>query len=178
VPPVKSDDNDKTWPAPSQTDFGLKVDLVAPAAKKDAAGVVRLSAGSSMTLHLTAEKDCRVVVWWIDPDGGVMRLFPNEHDQNDRLTAGKERTVPGNDAYTLDLNPTEGTGAERLRILATTGEPPSFPPGAKNGRFTVYAGEERDRLIATLRGVVIKKKTSPAPAGLVSEAEIRFRVSK
>ncbi len=171
-------DGDKTWAAPSRADFGLKVDVSAPAARKDTDGVIRMSAGSPMTIHLKADKDCRVKVLVIDPTGSTTQLFPNDDDPDDRLVAGKERTVPGNDKYILETNATEGTGLERLRVFATTGEMPSFPPGAKVGRFSVFAGADGDRVASTIRGVTIKKAAAPGPAGEIAEAEIRFHVQK
>jgi serine/threonine protein kinase len=176
---VPKNDGDKlVWPAVSRSDFGLKVDLVAPAAKKDADGTLRFTAGTPMTIHLTAEKDCRVSVWFLDPSGHATRLFPNDDDPDDRLMAGKERTVPGNKKYTLQTTVTEGMGLDRLRVIATTGEPPAFPQGAKLGRFSVFAGADGERLVSAVRGVVIKKATPEKPAGAVAEAELRFRVTK
>ena len=178
VTPGTNDGDKFAWPAASRADFGLKVDLVAPAAKQDA-GVIRLTAGSSMTIHLTATQDCRVSVWLLEPDGGVTRLFPNDYETDDRLIAGKERVVPGNDRYEFGTTPTEGTGLDRIRVIATTGEQPSFPAGVKKEQYTVYATDShREQLASTVRGVVIKKAGAPGPTGLVTEAEIRFRVQK
>ncbi len=174
--PTPANVGDKlVWPAPTRADFGLKVELVAPASKTDADGTVRMTAGVPMTVHLTAARDCRVSVWALDPNGNELRLFPNDDEQDDRLTAGKERVVPGNAAYEFVTTVTEGGGVDRLRVIATTGEPIKFPPGAKNGRYTVYSTDaDRERLASTVRGVVIKKAGAGAPAA-VAEAELRFR---
>jgi serine/threonine protein kinase len=181
APPVNDADK-HVWPDATRADFGLKVELVAPTARKDGEGFIRMTAGSTMSVRLKAEKNCRVAVWVLDPSGHPTRLFPNDDDPDDRLTAGKERVVPGNDRYVLETTVTEGTGLERLRVIATTGEPPAYPSGTKVGRFTVYTGPERERLASTIRGVVIKKSTPGAPAGAevaeVAEVELRFRVSK
>jgi serine/threonine protein kinase len=167
------------FPAVNHADFGLKVDLVAAAAKKDGEGIIRLTAGTPMTIHLTAQRDCRVYVWVLDSAGHVReRLFPNDDDQDNRLTPGKERVVPGNDGYVLETTATEGPGVERLRVLATTGEAPAFPAGTKLGRFSVYSGQDGEQLASAVRGVVIKKVTPGAPPAAVAEAELRFRVSK
>jgi serine/threonine protein kinase len=187
VPPRKNPDatapvNDEekhAWPDAGRADFGLKVELVAPTAKKDGEGLIHMSARSTMSIHLKAAKDCRVSVWVLDPAGHATRLFPNDDDPDDRLTAGQERAVPGNDKYTLETTPTEGAGVERLRVIATTGDPPAFPPGTKVGRFTVYTGQASMRLASTIRGVVIKKAAPSAPADAeIAEVELRFRVSK
>jgi serine/threonine protein kinase len=176
-PPTKEGDK-HAWPAASRADFGLKVELVAPTARKDGEGLIQMTARSTMSVHLKAEKDCRVSVWVLDPSGHPTRLFPNDDDPDDRLTAGKERVVPGNDKYVLETTATEGAGVERLRVIATTGEPPAYPAGTKVGRFTVYAGPEGERLASSIRGVVLKKATPGAPSGAVAEVELRFRVSK
>jgi hypothetical protein len=178
--PNPTPDDKFAWPAPARADFGLKVELTAPAARKDADGKILMTAGTPMTINLRADKDCRVSVWFLDPSGHPAKLFPNDDDPDDRLIAGKERVIPGNNAYILETTPTEGAGTDRLRVIATTGEQPAFPAGAKSGRFTFYNGDtERERLASTIRGVVIKKTAGePAPAGEVSEAELPFRVQK
>jgi eukaryotic-like serine/threonine-protein kinase len=179
-PAPPPDTKDKhAWPAPARADFGLKVDLVAPAAKKDADGTIRMTAGTPMSVHLRADKDCRVSVWFLDPAGHATRLFPNDDEPDDRLVAGKERVIPGNNKYTLETTVTEGAGLDRLRVIATTGEPPAFPGGTKVGRFSVFSGEDGERVVSIVRGVVLKKTGTPAPGTPdVSEAELKFRVQK
>jgi hypothetical protein len=108
-----------------------------------------------MTVHLTAQKDCRVYVWVLDNEGRVReQLFPNDDDQDNHLTAGKERVVPGNNGYVLETEATKGPGVERLRVLATTGDAPVFPAGTKVGRFSVYSGQDSERLASAVRGIV------------------------
>ncbi len=166
------------WPAPARAEFGLQVEIVAPAAKKGADGTIQLAEGTSMEIHLKADKDCRASVWVLDPAGDYMRLFPNDDEPDDRLSANQMRVVPGNAKYTLDATPTKGAGAERLRVIATTGSRPVFPEGMKSGRFTVYSAQpDREKLASTVRGIVIKKTdASASTTELVSEAELLFRV--
>ncbi|AWM37228.1 Serine/threonine-protein kinase PrkC [Gemmata obscuriglobus] len=168
------------WPGIARSDFELKVDLSAPAAKKAADGSLQLVPGTPMKLHLKAAADCRVSVWVLEPGGQVTRLFPNDNELDDRLTAGTERVVPGNASYVLESLPTDGQGHERLRVIATTGDQPAFPPGAKSGRFTTYSTpQDRAALVSTVRGVVVKKAgAAPTSPGAVSEAELLFRVQK
>ncbi len=169
-----------TFPPPTRADFGLRVELTAPAARKAPGAVVHLSPGAPMQIHLRADRDCRAVVWAIDPAGHATKLFPNDDDPDDRLTAGVERILPGNQGYILEATTTEGDGAERLRVVATTGEPPAYPPGAKSGRYSFYSSEQdREKLASAVRGVSIKKvSTGGEPAGAVAEAELLFRVQK
>jgi hypothetical protein len=168
------------WPPPKHADFALKVALVAPAARKDQGGMIRLTAGTPLEVHLTADRDCRVSVWWIAPSGQEMRLFPNEYEEDDRLKAGVARVVPGKATYEIDTTPTEGAGVERLRVFATTGERPAFPPGVKKQQYAVYATpSEREQLASTVRGLVLKKTdASASPVGAMSEVEVLFRVTK
>jgi hypothetical protein len=170
---------DPVIPPPARSDFGLSVQLVAAAAQKDAAGVIRMTAGVPMRLHLKAEKDCRAAVWVIDPAGEATRIFPNDNEPDDRLVAGRERVIPGNNDYVLDATLTAGDGAERLRVLASTGELPPYPVGAKAGHFTVVSSEaDRAQLASTLRGVAVKRVNPADPASAVAEAELRFRVGR
>ncbi len=167
------------WPAPSRADFGLKVDPVAAGAKKDADGKMLFLAGTNLQLHLTAERDCRVSVWLLDPSGIEERLFPNEYEPDDRLIAGQSRVVPGKTGGKLELSPTVGAGIERIRVIATTGDAPTFPTGTKKEQFTVYATDaDRERLASTVRGVVLKKPDEPNAPTTVAEADLRFRVQK
>src|SRR5205807_171328 len=83
-----------------------------------------------------------------------------------------------NDGYTLETTVTEGVGVDRLRVIATIGEPPAFPPGTKVGRFSVFTGPDGEHLASIVRGVVIKKSLPDKQHTLVAEAELRFRVSK
>jgi hypothetical protein len=167
------------WPPPTANSFGLKVSLDAPG-KRDKDGKILLHDGSSLSIRLTAEKDCRVTVWLLEAGGRETKLFPNEKERDDRLFAGQERVIPGNDTYELRATPTEGEGADRIRVVATTGEPLPYPPGTKNGDFTFYANEaERERLASTMRGIAMVNKTNTVRSpGLLSERELQFRVSK
>lgn len=170
---------DPVVPPPARADFGLTVELVAAAAQKDTTGVIRMTAGVPMRLHLKAAKDCRAAVWVIDPAGEVTRIFPNDNEPDDHLVAGRERVIPGNDAYVLDTTLTVGDGAERLRVLASTGDLPPYPVGVKAGRFTVVSSEaDRRELASTLRGVAVKRVNPSDPGSAVSEAELRFRVGR
>jgi serine/threonine protein kinase len=180
--PVSVDRSDKfAWPPPASHDFGLRAELDAPG-KRDHEGKVTLPARVAMSLRVTAERDCRVSVWLLEPNGHVLKLFPNDDDTDDHFAAGQERVIPGNGAYTMDTSPTAGEGADRIRVIATTGEPPALPPGTKSDRYTFYGSEpERVELASAIRGVVLKKANSAAAApapGAVSERELQFRVSK
>jgi hypothetical protein len=170
------------WPAPGRADFQVKAELRAPGASKAADGSVRLTAGTPMQIHLTAERDCRVSVWVLDPAGQATRIFPNDDDTDDRLIANRERVLPRAGVYELEAAATVGEGLERLRVIATTGEQPPFPPGAKAGRFAAYSTDaQREQLASTVRGIVVKKPRAgdpPAQTGAVAEAEIPFRVPK
>jgi serine/threonine protein kinase len=196
-----SDADQFAWPAPTADDFGLKVELDAPgkreadfgsgrfgtpvesdpSGKRKAGGKLLIPAGAAMSLRVTAGRDCRFTVWLLEPNGEVLKLFPNDDDADDRLTAGQERVIPGNNAYKMEATPTEGEGADRIRVIATTGEPPAYPPGTKNSRYAFYgSGPEREQLASAVRGVVLKKAGAAAAAspGAVSERELQFRVSK
>lgn len=188
VPPKVDVVSDKfAWPAAKRADFGLKVDLFAPAVEKETDGTIRMIAGRKMTIRLKADRDCHVSVWSVDPAGVAVRLFPNDDDPDDRLKAGVERVVPNKD-YTMETTPTKGAirlfgmwvRSERLRVIATIGAQPAFPPGVKNKQFTFYASDpDREKLASAVRGVVIKKANGSEPVpSAVSEVELRFRVQK
>ena len=186
-PPTVADANpvtppapDATFPAPTRKDFGLKVDVTAPASRPGPNGSVILVPETPMTVRVRADRDCRVVIWSIDPAGHIMRVFPNEYESDDRLAAGQERTFPPGDRYEIATIPTDGPGTERLRVVAMTGEMMSFPLGVKNGQFTFYTSElDRQKLASAVRGVVVRKKgAGDGNTGDVAEAELLYRVQK
>jgi serine/threonine protein kinase len=174
-PPLPKDADKFAWPAPTRADFGLKVAIAAPAAKKDADGTVLLTAGTLMEVLVTAEKDCRVWVWVLEEGGKEVQLFPNEYEGDNRLSAGQTRVLPGKNRGEFKTTPTEGT-ADRLRVIATTGDQPPFPKGVPVKQFAVFATPaDRERLASTVRGVVLKKPDS-ADAPSVADVELPFRV--
>ena len=166
------------WPPPSRADFGLKSVLIAPVGKSDIDGLQLFPNKTELEVHVTADRDCRVAVWVRDATGDLM-LFPNDSETDDRLFAGKTRVIPGKGGRAFEASPTIGD-VDRLRILATTGDKPVFPEGAKASEYTVYSKpDERERLASTIRGIVLKKAGSGGKEdGQVSEVEIRFRVQK
>jgi serine/threonine protein kinase len=175
VPPPDAAGGDKlAWPAPARGDFGLKFELAAVGAPKGADEVIPVAVGTPVILRVTAEKECRVRIWLIEPNGHTMQVFPNEYDTDDHLKAGQTRVI-GETRSALLASATTGA-FDRLRVIATTGEPPAYPPGAKVNQYTVYATDaDRERLASTVRGLVIKKAGTPGAPGAVAEAELRFR---
>ena len=172
-------DADTVWPAVVETDFKLKVELVVPGIK-DAKGVLQLANKSVLSVRLKAEKACDAAVYWIDPKGDVVQLFPNRFDRDGRLKAGEERTVPpAGKEYELETTPTEGDGVERLRVVAVTGAMPASPAGENAGPYTVYRSEAaRKAVVRSVRGVLVREKPGvvPADAVKVAHTELRFRV--
>ncbi len=173
-PPVANDGDKLVWPAPAHADFGLKVELAVVGTTPGADGVIPVTAGTPLVLHLTAEKDCRVAVWLVEPNGNVLQVLPNEYEADDRLKAGQKRVV-GTATSVLEASVTAGA-FDRLFVRAVTGDAPTYPAGVKMNQYSVYATPaDRDRLVSAVRGVVIKKAgTAGAPAA-VAEAELRFR---
>jgi hypothetical protein len=173
LPPVEKPGDKVAWPAPSHRDFGLKFELAAVGPGKALDGVIPVTAGTDLVLHLTAEKDCRVAVWLIEPTGNILQVLPNEFDPDDTLKAGEKRVV-GSERSRLEASVTGGA-YDRLFVRAVVGDAPKYPPGVKSNQYTVYTTPlDRERLVATVRGIVIKKAGGGGPTE-VSEAELRFR---
>lgn len=109
-------------------------------------------------------------------------MFPNDSDTDDRLVAGRERVVPSLNGDAIVTTPTQGDGLERIYVVATTGAQPVFPPGTKKGQFTFYSNDaDREKLVSTVRGLVLQKKKAGEPLpgdGEVSDRERLFRVQK
>ena len=171
--PVANDGDKFVWPAPAHADFGLKFELAVVGKTPGADGVIPVAAGTPLLLHLTAEKDCRVAVWVIEPTGDFLQLLPNEHESDDRLKAGQKRVV-GTATSALIASVTAGD-YDRVFVRAVTGDAPTYPAGVKMNQYSVYTTPaDRERLLSAVRGVVIKKAGAGGPAAM-SEAELRFR---
>src|SRR5262245_38530672 len=151
---VVGDDADKfPWPPVSRKEFPLNVELV-PVVRTEADGTLIYAAGKPVEIHLTADRDCRVVVWWREPSGNSLQLFPNEYESNNQIKAGEKMVVPGSKKYEIATTASEGKGAERLRVYATTGEAPQLPPGTKRDQYVAYVSDtEREKLASTVRGL-------------------------
>jgi len=177
--PAKAKIDSEAWPVVGGSDFKLAADLVARG-EKDDKGVLHLANNTLLSVRLKAEKDCDVAVYWVDPKGQVVQLFPNRFDRANRLKAGEERVIPApNKDYELVAVPTVGTGFDRLHIVAVTGNLPALPKGEVQGPFIAFRSEsDRKDVIRAVRGVVVREKPSPGVKGdvQVAQAELKFRV--
>src|SRR5262245_2772560 len=104
--PAKPDDS--TWPVVGGSDFKLTAELIARG-QKDDKDVVHIGNNTLMSVRLKAEKECDVAIYWVDPKGQVVQLFPNRYDRENRLKAGEERLLPAaNKDYEFISIPTVG----------------------------------------------------------------------
>jgi serine/threonine protein kinase len=167
------------WPAVGRADFGLGFEVAVPGMQKQPDGSLVFPDGAKIGFTVRADRDCHVSIWSLDADGKVTKLFPNEDEPDDRVSAGVPRVLPGNKEWWVEAFATNGAGFDRLRILASTGAPPTFPPGVPEGKFTVYVKpEEKQQLAVAMRGAVQKSASSQPKVGDVADAEVRFRVPK
>jgi eukaryotic-like serine/threonine-protein kinase len=167
------------WPAVARADFGLAFEVSVPGMQKQAGGSLVFPVGAQIGFTVRADRDCRVSIWSLDADGTVSKLFPNKDEPDDKVLAGKPRVLPGNKEWWVEAGATNGAGFDRLRVLATTGAPPTFPPGVPAGKFTVYPSQgEKTQVAIAARGALLKSASSQPTVGDVAEAEVLFRVPK
>lgn len=176
--PAKADDA-TTWPVVAGSDFKLTAELIARGTKDDK-GVVHIPNNTLMSVRLKAEKECEVAIYWVDPKGQVVQLFPNRFDGNSRLKAGEERVLPAaSKDYEFISIPTVGDGHDRLHIIAITGKLPEIPKGESQGAYIAYRTEaDRKALIRAVRGIVVREKpaTGVTADQQVAQAELKFLV--
>jgi hypothetical protein len=162
-------------PKPVRHDFGLKVELLGGRAGPD--GLHLLTAAEPIRFRLETERDAYVGIWTVGPDGSVTQLFPNEHERDHRVLAGRPRLVPGNDRYVIDPLATPAGKAEALRVVAATRrwEPPE---GEKLGPFALFrSADDRQRLQRHLRTLLVRPKAdAPAEEAAVTEEALLYRV--
>jgi hypothetical protein len=177
--PAPKDEDANAWPAVKNSDFKLTAELVAPS-KKDDKGVLQLADKTVLQIKLKAEKDCDAAVFWIDPRGHVIQLFPNRHEKDSHLKAGVERVLPGANAdYSFEAVPTEGDGNDKLHVVAMTGSLPATPSGEQFGPYIAFRSETARKEVArTIRGIVIKAKSDAPTEIKISQAELLFHVNR
>jgi len=167
------------WPPVGRADFGLAFEVSVPGMQKQADGSLVFPAGAKIGFTVRADRDCHVSIWSLDADGKVTKLFPNRDETDDLVRAGVPRVLPGNKEYWVEAGTTNGAGFDRLRILASTGAPPTFPPGVPEGKFTVFPSQgEKTQVAIAARGALLKSASAQPAVGDVAEAEVRFRVPK
>jgi serine/threonine protein kinase len=167
------------WPAVGRADFGLAFEVSVPGMQKQPDGSLAFPLGAKIGFTVKTDRDCHVSIWSLDADGTVTKLFPNKDETDDLVRAGKPRVLPGNKQWWVEAGATNGAGFDRLRILATTGAPPTFPPGVPAGKFTVFPSQgEKTQVAIAARGALLKSASSQPTVGDVADAEVRFRVPK
>lgn len=166
------------WDVPATGKLGLSVRMTAAAGRDDSGRLLIPEGVGTMKLRLRADVDCAAAVFNIAPDGVITRLFPNDHDADARLAAGRERLIPPDNRYTLDSNPTLGSGFERLRVVATTGELARLPAGQRVGPFVQYSADaDRRRVEETFRGFTVGGGKPAGPDSKTADAVVAFRVT-
>ena len=176
--PAKPDDVD-AWPVVGGSEFKLTAELIVRG-QKDDKDVVHIPNNTLMSVRLKAEKECEVAIYWVDPKGQVVQLFPNRFDRENRLKAGEERLLPAaNKDYEFIAVPTVGDGHDRLHVVAITGKFPDVPKGESQGPYIAYRTEaDKKAVIRAVRGVVIREKPAVGVSKdqQVAQAELKFRV--
>jgi serine/threonine protein kinase len=173
--------DDKTWPAP-KGDFGVSVELAAKTAA-DANGVLQMAADTPLELRLRADTDAWVYVFVVDADDNAVLIFPNDQEEDNKISAGITKVVPSKPSYALRTTPTVGDGDERVRVVATTREQSELKRGQPIGKYREFrdrvAKDELRQKLRQLRGIEIVPTAAavgdPAKAK-IGEAELRFRV--
>ncbi len=152
-------------------DFDLKVELLGGTLQPN--GEQSLKSGGKISLRIESDKDATVGVWTVRPDGKKTQLFPNDYEPNNKVLAGKVRTIPGNDEYVLRLKTSQT--AERLFVVAST-KPWTTIEGQKDGPFVAFrSAQEIERFNAQFRDIAVQ----PTRAGAsVSETVIPYRVRR
>jgi serine/threonine protein kinase len=133
-------------------DFPIKVELIG--ARKDPSGPLhRMTEGQLLSFRIEAPQNCYIGIWYENEEGKITQLFPNDHDPNYLIVAGKPRFIPGENDYIIPAS--RGNGPGRMRILASTER---WDPikGRKVGPFVVFATPEE---LEGLRNFEVQAKT-------------------
>jgi hypothetical protein len=157
---------------PLRRDFPLQVEMLG--GERDAAGRVQMMAGEPVAFRIKAGRDAYVGVWYVDDQGKVVQLFPNEFERDNHVRAGEVREVPPRGAR-YAIKATESHGPEHVHVVATT--KPWEPPAAKRaGPYSLFdTAEEKEQWQTFLRGLVIVPEAAPkGEAASAAEAIVPF----
>jgi len=169
-----------TRPEKLRRDFDFKVTLNGGIPGPN--GERSLIAENTVSFTLEMKRDAYVRIWTIDPDGEVMKLFPNEHEPDSLLHGGKTYTIPGKDSYDFAVGPS--TGIEHYWVQAST-QPGNTLRGQRSGPYEVFRSpdekkiwEEEQSLLERERSTYIRanklKPGNPVPATAPGLAEEIF----
>jgi len=81
--------------------------------------------GEFLSLRVTADRDCYITLFDFASSGAIHVLFPNSFAPDNRIKAGREYTIPGEQAG-YKIRVTDPPGVERLKLFATTKKIPLF----------------------------------------------------
>jgi serine/threonine protein kinase len=151
-------------------EFRLDVALVTDATTRTD-GVLLIKEGSELKLSVTAERDCFLGVWYTNPDGGIVQLFPNDYQTDNKIKAGIRIDIPNTGGYAIKT--VASTQVELLRIIGSTA-PWTTPTTQKNGPYPVFSSDEELSLTTQIRGLLLKKK--PDARHAMAERIILFHV--
>jgi hypothetical protein len=119
-------------------DFPFTVEFLGTR-KEPTASLHHITEGQLLSFRLESSVNCYVGIWYTNEEGKVTQLFPNDHDLNHLLIAGKPRLIPGENDYVIRAAPAKGPG--RMHVLASTER---WDPlkGRKAGPYVVFATPE------------------------------------
>lgn len=164
---LRPDNNDQGQPL--RSDFSLSVDIKGEAIV-DKNGLVQFVEAQKFIVEIVADRECYLGVWYIDDLGAVVQLFPNEHEPDHHIPAGKPRRIPGEDSYAIEATISRTT--ERLHVVASTKR---WNPvtGETIGPYAVFSGTKKKEWQSQMRGLTI---VNPNQSNEVAEKIIPFRV--
>lgn len=162
-------------------DFRLEVEPVG--GRKDDTGRLNLVENDVLTFRVVAERNCYVGLCYVDSDGMVVRLFPNQKETDHFIKAGTARLIPDPDKATLRATPSNGK--EYVYFVASTQrwEPVTGKRVEGSAFAAFFSKEEKDRIdreFKTVRGLNLEfrpQKPDDKPPE-VAEAVIPFFVEK
>ncbi len=142
---------------PLRHDFLLEFEILGQRA--GGGNKIVLSEGQRVAFRVEAERNCYLGVWHVDQQNVVTQLFPNEHDSDHFLPAGRRRTIPGEMEYAITVTASEGQ--EYLYVAAST-QQWEAPLGQQHGPYVVFATPEELARWRNERGMILDKDRSPA----------------
>ena len=76
--------------------------------------------GENLTLSITANKDCYVLVYVVQSDGSQVVLFPNFYNSNNKIAANIPMKIPGSNKPGFRITVSPPWGKDDIFVLAST----------------------------------------------------------
>lgn len=161
---------------PLRRDFGIHAEIAG--GMQDPAGMVTLTEGDLVRIHLTVDRQAYVGIWDVEEHGPITQLFPNSKESEYRMPAHRPRTIPGDPGWTFRAKPSRGS--EYILLFAATKEwapTPAMRGAGPEQMYPVYVTPpEQEQFHSLLRSLELVPTKPESVDNAVAEMIVPLKV--